>query len=71
MAAPTVPAQHLALLHQLESYQHLAAEAARTGEPPAILRALAANPLVGGRERAQALWQLACAQYGKLLPMLS
>lgn len=69
--APAVPTQHLALLQRLESYQHLAAEAARSGQATAIVRALAANPLVGGQARAQALWDLARVQYGKLLPMLS
>ena len=40
-------------------------------EAAAIVRALAANPLVGSQARAQALWDLARVQYGKLLPMLS
>lgn len=68
--APAVPPAHLALLQQLESYQHLAAEAACSGATTDILRALAANPLVASRSRAQALWDLACTQYGSLLPSL-
>ncbi|MDH5709394.1 MAG: hypothetical protein OEY75_09805 [Hylemonella sp.] len=71
MAAPAVPAAHLGLLQQLENYQHLAAEAARSGETAAILRALVANPLVGTASRAQTLWDQARTQYGPLLPMLA
>lgn len=71
MPAPDVPADQLDLLHRLESYQHLAAEAARSGESAAIVRALAANPLVGSQAKASALWQLACQQYGALLPSLA
>lgn len=69
--APPVPVQHLPLLKQLETYQHLAAEAARTGQDAAILKALTANPLVANRQTATALWDLACKQYGSLLPMLT
>lgn len=70
-AAPGVPPGQLGLLQQLENYQHLAAEAARTGEGAAIVRALAANPLVGTAPKAAALWSLAQAQYGSLLPELA
>lgn len=69
--APALPAKQMGLLLQLESYQHLAAEAARSGEGSAILRALAANPLVGSTATAEALWKLAQAQYGALLPVLA
>jgi 6-phospho-beta-glucosidase len=69
--APALPPGQLGLLQQLENYQHLAAEAARTGEGAAIVRALAANPLVGTTSRAEALWALARVQYGALLPMLA
>jgi 6-phospho-beta-glucosidase len=69
--APALPPGQLGLLHQLENYQHLAAEAARTGAGAAIVRALAANPLVGTASRAEALWALARVQYGSLLPMLA
>ena len=70
-AAPEVPLAHTGLLHQLENYQHLAAEAARTGHEATILKALAANPLVGTTAQAEALWALARVQYGSLLPMLA
>ncbi|MFT6589862.1 MAG: 6-phospho-beta-glucosidase [Rhodoferax sp.] len=70
-AAPDLPAGQLPLLHQLESYQHLAAEAARTGVEATILQALTANPLVGNPARAAALWALARKQYGALLPELA
>ena len=66
-----MPADHTGLLHQLENYQHLAAEAARTGHEATILKALAANPLVGTTAQADALWALARAHYGALLPMLA
>ncbi len=69
--APAVPADHIGLLHQLENYQHLAAEAARTGNEATILKALTANPLVGTTAQAEALWALARVQYGSLLPMLA
>ncbi len=69
--APGLPADQLGLLHQLETYQHLAAEAARTGVETTILQALAANPLVGSHVKAQALWTLAQKQYGPLLPVLA
>jgi 6-phospho-beta-glucosidase len=69
--APALPPGQLGLLQQLENYQHLAAEAARTGAGAAIVRALAANPLVGTVSRAEALWVLARVQYGALLPMLA
>jgi 6-phospho-beta-glucosidase len=68
--APLVPPAHLPLLKQLETYQHLAAEAARTGQDAAIVSALAANPLVGSLQTANALWDMARKQYGALLPML-
>lgn len=71
MSAPAVPAGQMDLLERLENYQHLAAEAARSGEGTAIVRALAANPLVGTEARATALWQLARQQYGTLLPNLA
>lgn len=71
MPAPAVPAAQMDLLHRLENYQHLAAEAARTGEGAAIVRALSANPLVGTEAKATALWQLAREKYGKLLPSLA
>lgn len=69
--APAVPLAHTGLLHQLENYQHLAAEAARTGREVTILKALAANPLVGTTAQADALWALARAHYGALLPLLA
>jgi 6-phospho-beta-glucosidase len=69
--APDVPADHTGLLHQLENYQHLAAEAARTGDESTILKALSANPLVGTTAQAEALWTLARAHYGSLLPLLA
>ena len=71
MLAPGIPAGNAGLLQQLEAYQLLAAEAARTGEEASILRALEANPLVGTTPRALALWQLARKQYGALLPVLA
>ncbi len=71
MPEPGVPANHVDLLHRLENYQHLAVEAARTGEGAAIVRALAANPLVGSEAKAAALWKLARTQYGALLPRLA
>ena len=71
MPAPALPGAHLGMLQQLESYQHLAVEAACKGEGAAIVRALAANPLVASESNATALWTLAREQYGSLLPALS
>lgn len=70
ITAPDIPANHTGLLKQLETYQHLAAEAACTGEKEAILSALEANPLVGTKPKATALWELARKQYGALIPVL-
>jgi 6-phospho-beta-glucosidase len=70
-AAPAIPKARLALLKQLESYQHLAALAARSGQTNDILAALEANPLVASQSKAQALWKLAQTQYGALLPQLA
>jgi 6-phospho-beta-glucosidase len=69
--APSIPPNRLALLKQLETYQHLAALAGRTGQTNDIIDALEANPLVGSQAKAQALWKLAQAQYGALLPQLA
>ncbi len=71
IVAPGIPTGHSDLLKQLETYQHLAAEAACTGEEAAILSALEANPLVGTMSRAIALLNLARQQYGPLIPVLS
>lgn len=71
MTAPDIPTSHTGLLKQLEIYQHLAAEAAHTGEKETILSALEANPLVGTKLKATALWELARKQYGPLLPALA
>lgn len=71
MLAPEIPTGHSGLLTQLETYQHLAAEAACTGEEAAILSALETNPLVGTRSRALALLNLARKQYGPLIPALA
>lgn len=69
IAAPDIPAEHTDLLKRLEIYQRLAAEAACTGDETIILNALEANPLVGTKPTAKALWDLARKQYGSLLPV--
>lgn len=71
LPAPDLPPGELGLLQQLERYQHLAAAAACGADEVAMVDALAANPLVGGAARASALWALARAQYGDLLPVLA
>jgi 6-phospho-beta-glucosidase len=71
LPSPGVPNGHLELLRQLEAYQHLTAVAARSGEGSAIIRALAANPLVGSSTTATELWKAARVQYGTLLPSLA
>jgi len=71
VAAPGIPPGHSTLLKQLETYQHLAADAARNGTEASILNALEANPLVGTAARAKQLWELARQQYGALLPVLA
>jgi 6-phospho-beta-glucosidase len=69
--APALPPGQADLLLRLEAYQRLAAEAARSGDEPLILKALEANPLVGTRSQAAALWDLARERYGPLLPVLA
>lgn len=71
LEAPGLPPGQGGLLADLETYQRLAAEAAWSGDEAAILQALTANPLVGSRPRAVALWESAREQYGTLLPVLA
>ena len=67
MPAPGLPQDFARRLAQLETYQRLAAVAARSGEERDALRALEANPLVDSGPRALALWKLARPRYGDLL----
>lgn len=69
--APGLPSSTAGLLARLEDYQRLAAEAAVRRDEASIVKALAANPLVGDASRARALWALARPRYGALLPELA
>jgi len=64
---PAPPDDARPLLARLERYQRLAAAAAAGGDRAAIVDALAANPLVDGAERAEALLTRARAAYGDRL----
>jgi 6-phospho-beta-glucosidase len=61
---PEPPDDARPLLARLERYQRLTAAAAAAGDRVAIADALAANPLVDGADRAQALLSRARAAYG-------
>jgi 6-phospho-beta-glucosidase len=68
LAAPELPASFTSLAAQLECYQRLTAQAAATGDSPARVTALAANPLVGREDLARRMLERAREAYGDLLP---
>lgn len=68
--AGELPAVGLELIRRLEDYQRLAAEATVHGGGALMAKALAANPLVGGDARAQALLAQARQRYGPRIEAL-
>lgn len=68
-AAPAMPASFADLAARLERYQRTTARAAAGRSVEAWTAALAANPLVGGEEKAAKLIARALEAYGGLLPV--
>ncbi len=67
--APRLPRETLDLLRALERYQRLTAEAVLSGGD--LVRALAANPLVGSGATAEKLLARARRAYGEAIPLLA
>lgn len=69
--APDLPLGQETLIFALEEYQRRAAEAAAKGDRGAAVKALAANPLVPGKEVAERMLAAAQSRYGSALPMFA
>ncbi|MCA9601611.1 MAG: hypothetical protein KC417_06295 [Myxococcales bacterium] len=70
LPAPALPPIAANLLAGLEAYQRATAEAAARADGSLHVDALAANPLVRTRERAEAMLEAAKRQYGDRIPGL-